>query len=198
MKIYLVPATENKEYLEALGRRFCGVKLDGIFCAPIKDQLLTANEIKKAADFDGQTELIRDLAESGIEGCKFLSDEEAGEIFTAGGLSPSEAPTPTGGPFEFDRFEAVDLQYKRIRATRVEDYLLKRSQRRPEVYLVITGSEFASVSLMNALMHSFPTTAHHMSIYNCPEASVTVADITLGGIGVSTLECLGDVSHLKN
>lgn len=197
MKIYLVTASENREALEALSRRFSGVRLDGIFCAPVKDQLLTANAVKKTADFDGQTQLIRDLAEAGIEGCKFLSDREAAEIFTAGELAPTEDPTPTGGPLEFDRFEAVDLQYKRIRAARVEDYLLKRSERRPEEYLVVTGCRFASESLMNALMHSFPTTPHHISIYNCPEASVTVVDITVGGIGVSTLELLGDLSHLS-
>ena len=198
MKIYLVPASENKEALEALGRRFSGVKLDGVFCAPVKDQLLTAAAIVRTADFDGSAELIRDLAEAGLEGCKFISDGDAREIFTEGALAPTEDPTPTGGPLEFDRFEAVDLQYKRLRGARVEAYLLKRSQRRPDVYLVVTGSEFASVSLMNTLMHSFPTTAHHMSVYNCPEASVTAVDITIGGIGVSTLECLGDLSHLKN
>ena len=62
MKIYLVTASENREALEALSRRFSGVRLDGIFCAPVKDQLLTANAVKKTADFDGQTQLIRDLA----------------------------------------------------------------------------------------------------------------------------------------
>lgn len=195
MKIYLVTASEDENNLAALSRRFSGTELDGIFCAPVKDQLLTANAVKKTAKFDGAAELIRDLAEEGLDSYDFLSDDRAAKLYTEGDILPSADPTPTGGPFAFDRFEAVDFQYKRIRAARVETYLYAKAERKPLNYLVVTGKNFASGPLMNALMHSFPTTAHHMSVYNCPEASVTVVDITVGGIGVSTLECLGDVSH---